>query len=201
MAVSGFDLAPDAASANQIGGASRGVGNSGHIVLYAPRKGQAYTLRPSFWWGGDPHATYKFHLQALQGTLSWDRQVTGTSMTYPADAPPLKPGKTYLWRIESQSSLFGPPAPSAMIVVLPKAERAQIKTAESKIQGSDEQAGIARAQVLYNHKLWYDTLMAYNSLLAKHPNDAALLKMRDNLYEQLPVTRKLATAPAAASAK
>ena len=201
MAVSGFDLAPGAASANQIGGASRGVSNSKHVVLYAPHKGQIYTLQPSFWWSGDPHATYKFHLQALQGTLSWDRQVTGTSMTYPADAPKLKPGKTYLWRVESQSSLFGPPAPSAILVVLPEADRAQIKTEESKITGSDEQAGIARAKVLYNHKLWYDTLMAYNRLIAKHPNDAALLKLRDNLYEQLPVTRKLAKAPAAAPAK
>lgn len=195
MAVSGFDLSPTS-SANQIGGASRGVGNSKHVVLYAPHKGQSYTLRPSFWWGGDPNATYKLHLQALQGTLSWDRQVTGTSANYPADAPPLKPGKTYLWRVESQSSLFGPPAPSAILVVLPETERAQVTTEESKITGSDEQAGIARAKVFYNHKLWYDTLMAYNSLIAKYPNDPALVKMRDNLYEQLPVTRNLAKADA-----
>lgn len=198
MAVGGFDLAPGAASANQIGGASRGVSNSGPLVLYAPHKGQAFTLRPSFWWSGNPHTTYKFHLQDLQGSLSWDRKVTGNSMTYPADAPPLKPGKTYLWRVESDSSLFGPPAPSAVIVVLPASSRAQVRAEEAKIRGNSEQAGIERATVFYSRRLWYDTLMAYNHLIAKYPNDARLKKMRASLYRQLPVTRKLAKADAAA---
>ena len=192
MHVGGFDLAPGAASANQIGGASRGVTNSSPVLLYAPHKGQAYTLRPTFWWQGDANAKYKFHLQDLQGGISWDRQVTGTSMNYPPDAPPLEPGHTYLWRIESESSLFGPPAPSAVIVVMPQAERARIKTEEAKFQGDSEQDGIDRAQVLYNHRLWYDTLMAYNKLIAMHPTDTELVKMRDSLYEQLPATRKLA---------
>ena len=192
MHVGGFDLAPGAASANQIGGASRGVSNSGPVSLYAPHKGQAYTLRPSFWWQGDANGKYKFHLQDLQGGLSWDREVTGTSMNYPADAPPLEPGHTYQWQIESESSLFGPPAPSAVIVVLPAAERTQIKADEAKFQGASEQNAIDRAQVFYNHRLWYDTVMAYNKLIAKYPGDAKLVKMRDALYEQLPATRKLA---------
>ncbi|MGC8550153.1 MAG: DUF928 domain-containing protein [Acidobacteriaceae bacterium] len=192
MHVGGFDLAPGAASANQIGGASRGVSNSGPVLLYAPHKGQAYTLRPSFWWQGDANAKYKFHLQDLQGGISWDREVTGTSMAYPSDAPPLTPGHTYLWRIESESSLFGPPAPSAVIVVLPAAERAQIKAEEAKFKGSSEQDAVDRAQVFYNHRLWYDTLGAYDKLIARYPADAKLVKMRDELYEQLPATRKLA---------
>lgn len=194
MAVGGFDLAPASASANQIGGASRGLSNSSPVKLYAPHKGRVYTLRPSFWWQGDPHATYKFHLRDLEGGTSWNRQVTGTSMAYPADAPALKPGKTYQWRVESNSSLFGPPPPSAILVVLPEAERRQIKADESKVQGDSEQAGMERAQVLYNHRLWYDTLMAYNSLIAQYPKDAKLYKLRDSFYEQLPATRKLAAA-------
>ncbi len=194
MRAGGFELSPQAASANQIGGASRGVGNSSQVVLYAPHKGQACTLRPSFWWSGDPHASYKFHLQDVQGTLSWDRQVSGTSMTYPSDAPPLQPGKTYLWRVESESSLFGPPAPSALIVVLPQAERARIKAEQAAVKGSGEKAEIDRAQVLYNHRLWYDTLMAYNRLIEANPGNAKLIQMRDSLYRQLPVTRPLAAA-------
>lgn len=194
MGVTGFDLAPQAASANQIGGASRGVTNSKPVALYAPHKGLLYTLHPDFWWQGDAHATYKFHLQGIDGGISWTRPVTGTSLNYPADAPALEPGKTYTWGIASEASLFGPPAPAALLVVMSPAERAEIKAQEDRIQGDTEQAGIERARVFYKHHLWYDTLMAYNALIAKYPADAKLYKMRDHLYEQLPATRKLAMA-------
>lgn len=189
---SGFDLAPGAASPNQIGGASHGVNQSAPVVLYVPHKGMSYTLRPSFWWKGNPNITYKFHLQNLQGGHSWEREVDGGSMAYPASAPPLKPGHTYIWSVESNSSFFGPPPSHALIVVLPKPERAKIKAALAKIYGSSEQAGIERAKIFYKHRLWYDTLMAYNKLIAKYPNSEKLLKLRDELYEQLPVTRTLA---------
>jgi hypothetical protein len=44
----GFDLAPAKASANQIGGGSRGAGADLKLVLYAPHKARIYTLRPAF---------------------------------------------------------------------------------------------------------------------------------------------------------
>lgn len=194
MQVSGFDLAPQAASANQIGGASRGVTNSKPVALYAPHKGLLYTLHPNFWWQGDAHATYKFHLQGINGGSSWTRPVTGTSLDYPMDAPALEPGKTYTWGIASEASLFGPPAPAALLVVMSPAQRAEVKAQLDKIQGDTEQAGLERAKVFYRHRLWYDTLMAYNALIAKYPQDAKLYKLRAHLYEQLPATRKLAMA-------
>lgn len=191
--LTGFDLAPDKTSANQIGGASRGVG-SGRVVLSAPHKGRVYSLRPSFWWQGDPNASYTFHIQDMTGQVSWDRPVTGLALTYPADAPPLTPGSTYLWRITPDSSLLAPAPPVAMIIVMADSDRAQIDAALAQAQGSDEDAGIARAKILFDHRLWYDTVMAYDALIAQYPNDSRLYSLRGAVYDQIPATQTLADA-------
>lgn len=191
--VAGFDLAPDKASANQIGGASRGVG-SGKLVLLAPHKARVYSLRPSFWWQGDPNGSYTFHIQNVTGQLSWDRPVTGLSLTYPADAPPLAPGGTYLWRITPDSALLAPPPPAAMIMVVADPDRSQIDAAVAAAQGSGVDAGIARAKIFFDHRLWYDTVMEYDGLIAQYPDDSRLYGLRGAVYDQIPATQTLADA-------
>lgn len=191
--LTGFDLAPDKASANQIGGASRGVG-SGKLVLLAPHKGRVYSLRPSFWWQGDANGSYTFHIQDVAGQFTWDRPVTGLELTYPADAPPLMPGGTYLWRITPDSSLLAPPPAAAMIVVVADPDRSQIDAALAQAQGSDADAGIARAKILFDHRLWYDTVMEYDALITQYPNDSRLYSLRGAVYDQIPATQTLADA-------
>jgi hypothetical protein len=189
-----FDLAPEKASANQIGGASRSVGSGGKLVLYAPHKGLVYSLRPSFWWQGDATAAYRFHIQDVTGQFSWDRPVTGVSLAYPADAPPLAPGTTYLWRVIPDSPLLGPPPPAAMIVVMADADRSQLDAAASQFQGSGIDAGMARARLYFDHRLWYDAVMEYNGLITQYPDQAQLYPLRGAVYDQLPVTQALADA-------
>lgn len=195
----GFDLAPGKASANQTGGASRGVGSPSKMVLYAPHKAKVYTLRPAFSWKGDPLATYKLHIQDVTGTFAWDREVTGTSLPYPPDAPPLSPGGTYLWKVTSDSPVLGPPPPAAMIVVLGGDERSQLEAGLSQIQGSGFDADMARARYLFDQRLWYDAIMAYSDLITKYPDRPSLFEMRGTLYYQLPATEALADADFARS--
>ena len=194
----GFDLAPEKATANQIGGASRGLGTP-RFVLYAPHKARIYTLRPAFAWRGDPGAEYKLHIQNFTGTFAWDRDVTGNSLAYPSDAPPLTPGDTYLWRVIPVSPLLAPPPPAAMIVVLGGAERAQLETGISQIQGTGFDADTARAHYLFDQRLWYDALMTYSELIARYPDRRSLYEMRGTLYDQLPATEPLADADFARS--
>src|SRR5271168_251465 len=87
----GFDLASSArhTGANQIGGASRGIGA---VKLFAPDKGLAYSLYPTFQWSGSPAAKYKLEIEDLAAHTSFDVPVDGTSFTYPETAAPLKPG-------------------------------------------------------------------------------------------------------------
>jgi hypothetical protein len=193
----GFDLAPGKASANQIGGASRGAGPK--LVLYAPHKAKIYTLRPAFSWRGEPSAGYKFHIQDVTGAFSWERDVTGTSIAYPSDAPPLEPGVTYLWRVDPVSPLLGPPPPAAMVVVVGGAERTQLETELSQIPGAGLDADTARARYFFNQRLWYDALMTCSDLIAQFPNRPDLYEMRAMLYYQLPATESLAEADLAKS--
>jgi hypothetical protein len=188
----GFELAPAKASANQVGGASRGAGQK--IALYAPHKARIFTLRPSFSWRGDPSAEYRLHIQDVTGTFAWDRDVTGTSLAYPTDAPPLQPGGTYLWRVAPVSPLLGPPPPAAMIIVVGDPERAQLESAINQISGDGFDADLARAKYLFDQRLWYDALTAYSDLISKYPNRSNLYEMRGTLYDQLPETESLADA-------
>jgi Domain of Unknown Function (DUF928) len=188
----GFDLAPEAASPNQIGGASRGGAPSQKLVANAPRKGRIFTLRPSFSWQGASATAYKFHIQDVTGQFVWERQVTGTSLDYPSDAPPLEAGKTYIWRVYPDSPMIGGATPQAMIVVLSEQERAQIETAQNDISGTGLDADMARAHLYFDRRLWYDAVMAYSDLIEKHPGEAKLYLMRGSLYAQLPATEPLA---------
>jgi hypothetical protein len=189
----GFDLAPSKATANQIGGASRGVG-SAKVVLYAPHKARIYTLRPTFSWKGDPNGQYKLHIQDVRGGISWDREVTGNSLAYPSDAQPLEPGVTYLWKVEPLSPLLGPPPPAAMIVVLGGPERAQMDAEISQIPGSGIDADQGKARYFFDHRLWYDAVMVVSNLIATNPDHLDLFEMRAMLYYQLPETETLADA-------
>jgi len=190
----GFDLAPGRASANQIGGASRGAGSNLKLVLYAPHKARIYTLRPAFSWRGDPAAQYKVHIQNVTGAFAWDRDVTGSSLAYPTDAPPLEPGDTYLWHVDPVSPLLGPPPPAAMLVVLGGTERVQLESEISQIPGTGFDADQGRTRSFFNHRLWYDAVMLSSDLIAKYPDRQDLYEMRGMLYYQLPETEALADA-------
>src|SRR5277367_1576573 len=98
----GFDLSQGAQakhSANQIGGASRGIGA---VKLFAPEKGLAYSLHPTFQWSGSPDTKYKLEIEDLAAHTTFDTTVDGTTFTYPETAAPLKPGSTYSWKVQPE---------------------------------------------------------------------------------------------------
>jgi hypothetical protein len=186
----GFDMAPSKATANQIGGASRGAGSK--LVLYAPHKARVFSLRPTFSWKGDAGAQYKIHVQDVRGGFSWEREVTGTTLNYPADMQPLEPGETYLWRVEPVSPLLGPPPPAAMMVVVGGPEREQMEDELGKLPGTGFDAEQSKARYFFDHRLWYDAVMVASDLIARHPERTDLYEMRAMLYYQLPETEALA---------
>jgi hypothetical protein len=195
----GFDLAPQAthgsltstkhAGANQIGGASRGIGA---VKLFAPDKGLAYSLHPTFQWSGTPDTKYKLQMENLADHTSFEATVEGTSFTYPETAPALKPGSTYSWSVQPEVEMMGGTSDSALIVIAGGAERDAIASALAAITQTGEAGDRARAQVYFDKRVWYDAAQAYSILIAAHPDDAELHRMRGSLYDQVPATEKLA---------
>ncbi len=175
--------------ANQIGGASRGIGA---VRLFAPEKGLAYSLHPTFQWSGTPDTKYTLKLENLADHTSFEASVEGTSFTYPETAPPLKPGTTYSWSVQPEVDIMGGTSDSALIVIAGGAERDAIAAALAAITQTGDPGDRARAQVYFDKRVWYDAAQAYSILIAAHPDDVELHKMRGTLYDQVPATQKLA---------
>ena len=195
----GFDLSSQSAhagltpakhsGANQIGGASRGIGS---VKLFAPAKGLAYSLHPTFQWSGTPDTKYKLQMENLADHTSFEATVEGTLFTYPETAPALKPGSTYSWSVQPEIDMMGGTSDSALIVIAGGAERDAIASALAAITQTGEAGDRARAQVYFDKRVWYDAAQAYSILIAAHPDDAELHRMRGTLYDQVPATEKLA---------
>jgi Domain of Unknown Function (DUF928) len=195
----GFDLSSKGAQsgitptkhsgANQIGGASRGIGA---VKLFAPEKGLAYSLHPTFQWSGAPDTKYKLHIEDLADHTSFDTTVDGTAFSYPETAAPFKPGNTYSWSVQPEIDIMGGTSDSALIVIAGGAERDAIASALAAITQTGEAGDQARAQVYFDKRVWYDAAEAYSILIAAHPDDIELHKKRGTLYDQVPATQKLA---------
>jgi len=194
----GFDLSQGSQSgiapakhsgANQIGGASRGIGA---VKLFAPDKGLAYSLHPTFQWSGTPDTKYKLHVENLVDHTSFDTTVEGTSFSYPETAPAFRPGSTYSWSVQPEIDIMGGTSDSALIVIAGGGERDSIAAALAAITQSGEVGDRARAQVYFDKRVWYDAAEAYSILIAAHPDDTELHRMRGTLYDQVPATQRLA---------
>ena len=183
--LNGFDLSSKSGkSANQIGGASRDLGTP---HLYAPSSAKAYSLTPTFAWSApDGAAKVTFRLNTINGIQIYETTTSATSLTYPADAPALKPGMTYRWTILPENDMLGgAPAPVTFMVV-DGAERTAI---QSELASSTDPAS-----VFVQHRIWYDAVAAYNATLAKDPNNQAALLGRATLYNSVNATESLADA-------
>lgn len=199
----GFDLTPPPAhganqtaaagtrraGANQVGGASR---NIGHVTLFAPETGLAYSLHPTFQWSGSPDTKYKLSLEDLTDHSTYEVTVDGTSFTYPETAPPLVAGRTYSWTVQPEIDLMGGESESARIVIAGGPQREQIEAALAAITGIGLAADRARARVYFDKRAWYDAAEAYSILISAHPEDRELHKMRGTLYDQVTAAEKLA---------
>jgi Domain of Unknown Function (DUF928) len=195
----GFDLAPQAShggltpskhsGVNQIGGASRGIGG---VILYAPDKGLAYSLHPTFQWSGSQNAKYKLEITDLAEQTSYEVTVDGASFTYPETAPALKPGSTYSWKVQPEIDMMGGASDTALIVIAGGPERDKIEDALAAVPQTGEAGARARAQVFFDQRIWYDAAHDYSVLIAAHPDDPELHRMRGTLYDQVSATEKLA---------
>ncbi len=87
------------------------------------------------------------------------------------------------------------------IQVVSATERKEIDKALAAIPTGDAyQAGLARAELYTQHRLWFDAIGAYTELIAKYPDRAELYGQRGKIYSQVDATSKLAAADAARAA-
>jgi hypothetical protein len=193
--LSGFDLLEDKKLSNAtiVVAATRGKPQP---VALGPRLGKLYGADPTFSWSYEGTAAkFVFVLSDDAQVEIFRDEVNGTQFRYPAAAPALQPGKIYFWTVTTPGSLLrsSSSAPSGVSVVS-AAQRKEIETKLAQSPGNSYEAGMARAQVLTDYRLWYDVLAAFTELIELYPDRAELFEQRGTIYAQLPSTRPLAEA-------
>jgi hypothetical protein len=176
-------------------GATRGLVPHPHLVALAPRLGKLYGAHPVFAWSCDLQVPKSFFiLTDDEQTEVFRAEADGTEYRYPDHAPGLLPGKTYFWRVQVQSAVFGTTAsaPVGVLVVSPP-QRDEIEKKLAQCPGDSYDAAQARARVFTNYRLWYDALASYKDLIARYPNRSELYQERGTIYAQINATMNLAT--------
>jgi hypothetical protein len=191
--LSGFELltSGNAANSQTVVGATRG---GAAPAALAPRLGKFYGPGAFFSWSNPSGASeFTFVITDDQDSQIFRAKAHGTNFVYPPAAPELQPGRIYSWKVASSGLLGGDPSDPVEFTVVSTTERQEIDKAIAAIpNGDDWQAGLARAQVLTDHRLWYDALGAYCALIARWPDRAELFEKRGTIYSQIQITEPLA---------
>lgn len=187
--LSGFELIDSA----RLKGQPMVVGGTRSLtapVALAPQLGKLAGPSPVFAWSyGYRVPRFRFTLRGAADEPVFQAEATGTRYRYPGDAPALETGRTYSWTVEPLGAP-GRPSPSSPVAftVEPGVLAALAKLGAA---GGFE-AGLARARLLTEHRLWYDAVEAYSDLIARFPERAEPYEERGAIYGQLEVTEALA---------
>ncbi len=160
----------------------------------APLEGRAYDARPFFAWEIAP-GSKAYHFVIYEGDrdkdpaarIVYERDLTVTEMAYPQDAPPLKAGTLYSWRVSTPTTTGKDDGVVARLVILSGTEAAEVQKALTTAGLASPKTSADRldqARVFENYGVWYDAL-GIASDLAQNPRDKDALAYYEALVEKL----------------
>lgn len=160
----------------------------------APLEGRAYDARPLFAWEISP-GSKSYHFAIYEGDrdkdpaakIVYETDLTVTELAYPQDAPPLKPGKLYSWRVATPTETGKDEGVVARLIILAGPEAAEIQKALAMAgltSPKTPEDRLDQARVFENYGVWYDSF-GIASDLAQNPNDKDALTYYEALLEKL----------------
>jgi len=118
-------------------------------ILIAPRRTALLADRPDFVWRAVPGASrYRVTLSTAEGGELWKRDVTGLTLSFPADAAALAGSIEYLWEVQALSDTKLLRNESSVFQVLPAAEAAAVRLNLGRIAESTGGAESAASRFL-----------------------------------------------------
>jgi hypothetical protein len=200
--LSGFDVSDDKSGkkvSSMLGGSRSAAIPS--ATLLAPHRAKLYGAVADFSWTFGGHADgYVLVVTDEDETQILRQQVKDSR--YRLDSLPkgLQPGETYYWRVQVLPNTLA--SEPLEFVTVSAQERQTIDRAMAAIPSADPyEAGLARARLFTDHRLWFDALGAYNDLVAKYPNRPEAYEDRGTVYSQIAATKSLGEADLATAAK
>jgi hypothetical protein len=159
-------------------------------TLLAPKHAKLYGASALFSWTFTGHNEgYVFLLTDEDETQLLRAPTKDPHYLFDPAKTKLNAGDTYYWRIQVlPNTLASDPLEFAVVTA---EERAAIEKEIAAIpQNADAyERALSQARIYVDHRLWFDALGAYDTLIAKYPNKSELYEDRATIYAQLPVTK------------
>ena len=156
----------------------------------SPQRTRVLSTRPTFVWEfGSPEEELQITIYGENGIL-WRHTLVGVSqLTYPDAAPPLTPGATYSWTVETTDPLRVPPLRSnaAFFEVITVEEQSKLGVALEKIgdgAASAQSQHVMRASVFFAYNLLDDAVKETEQALALAPENTTLQSILARLYAE-----------------
>jgi hypothetical protein len=190
--LSGFDISDnksDKKVTTMLGGSRTAAIPS--AILLAPKRAKLYGQSATFDWSFTGHNEgYVLIITDEDETQLVHQQLKEPHYRLDPSAAKLQPGQTYYWRVQV---LPNPLASEPLeFEVVSAEERQTITKAIAAIPATDPyQSALAKAQILTDHRLWFDALGAYDDLIAKYPDRSKLYNQRGAIYAQVSATKSL----------
>jgi hypothetical protein len=155
-------------------------------LVLAPRNTFVLPGPLTFEWIGHRAGRYTVQVVGPAGVVLDRREVVGSRLAYPADAPPLAPGTRYLLRVVAGTQ---PPQESWFELVAParaEAVRADVGVLEQSFEPTDTPTTrvILKTGLLASNGLLHDARNQVLEALAATPDDPALYTLLGALYER-----------------
>ncbi len=177
----------DASSRLIAAGATRGAGIPRKPV--APMEGIALDARPFFLWEPSSNMqTYKFTIYDgdvytdAKAPVIWQTEIPQPQLIYPADAPALKPGQLYSWRVAAPQAAIRSGNSGSQTVGFPvrffvlldeDAQPVKQAITDAKLDAATAtvESKLKHAQLLSEYGVWYDALHIARQLVAENPQN------------------------------
>jgi hypothetical protein len=176
------------------GSSSIGVLRSGDkppvLEPIAPSQTRIRAALPVFRWKAeDPASELKLTVYGERQVL-WQTDVQGVdTFTYPATAPPLKPGVSYSWTLETADPLVSPPArtPAVYFELMAPTDARTLETDLSALDANRPGPmtyHLTRASIFFDHGLVDDAITETESAVAGDPGNDSLHAILGRLYAE-----------------
>lgn len=165
-------------------------GGTGPVAL-SPRNSRVLSDHPEFDWQPVPGAQgYRVTVGFFDAApTTWETVVARPPFRYPDDAPPLVPGKVYVWRVEAIGATG---SDTAWFAIVPPAEARDIRFTLERLQRkvTDPVAyTVMAACFLETRHCYSDAIALLRRTAGRAPHDPALRNALARLYDLVGLSR------------
>lgn len=163
-------------------------------LIISPRHTRVLLTHLRFEWDGGDRLRYAVRVVGPQGTVWQQRDLPRQPVGYPATAPPLTPGLTYHWELESP----GHPVERSQFEVLSEANAARVHDALAALDHAEGYSPgtlvVMRTALLFEEGLYDEARRQIEAAVEAQPDEPNLRLLQGHVYQRIGLNGKAADA-------